>query len=209
MPLEPSYVTTGEIRDFLVIGDGVDDFELDRVASTASRMIDQYTNRQFGGVTLASTRFYDSLRSGRGYFFEPFIAPIDDVMDTTDLVVRYASSPGGAYDVTLGLNVDFSMQPINAEARNFPWTEIVFTTNAYPPHGGREIEVTARWGWTYVPDSIVEATLLQASRLFARRNSPYGIAGSPEMGSEMRLLSRVDPDVAVALKKYKRWWTGF
>ena len=53
-----------------------------------------------------------------------------------------------------------------------------------------------------------EATLLQASRLAARRDSPFGVAGSPDAGSEMRLLARVDPDVAVALEPYRRRiWT--
>ena len=55
--------------------------------------------------------------------------------------------------------------------------------------------------WTPIsPLSIVGLTgVPEASRWFARRNSPYGIAGSPEMGSELRLLAKLDPDVAVML----------
>jgi len=49
-----------------------------------------------------------------------------------------------------------------------------------------------------------EACLLQSSRIAARRDSPFGVAGSPETGSELRLLDRVDPDVAVTLSRYRR-----
>lgn len=57
-----------------------------------------------------------------------------------------------------------------------------------------------------IPAGVTQACLLQASRFFARRYSPFGIAGSPENGSELRLLSRVDPDVAVVLAPYRVWW---
>jgi len=55
-----------------------------------------------------------------------------------------------------------------------------------------------------VPTTVKQATLLQASRVFARREAPFGVAGSPDMGSELRLLEKVDPDVAVMLVPYVR-----
>jgi hypothetical protein len=64
------------------------------------------------------------------------------------------------------------------------------------------------WGWDAVPDAVKEATLLQGSRLDFRRVAPAGVAGSPETGSEVRLLARVDPDVAVSLKDFIRWWAA-
>ena len=72
----------------------------------------------------------------------------------------------------------------------------------------RELAITGLWGWPAVPTSVKVATLLQASRFAIRRDSPYGIAGSPSEGSELRLLAAVDPDVKVAIgKKYRReWW---
>lgn len=57
----------------------------------------------------------------------------------------------------------------------------------------------ASFGLVDVPAVVRQACLIQASRLFARKNSPYGIAGSPEAGSEMRLLDRIDPDVSALL----------
>jgi hypothetical protein len=66
------------------------------------------------------------------------------------------------------------------------------------------VRVTALWGWSAVPPAIEQATLLQASRLLIRRDSPYGVAGSPEAGTEIRLLARLDPDVDVAVAPYRR-----
>jgi hypothetical protein len=43
---------------------------------------------------------------------------------------------------------------------------------------------------------------MQASRLLSRRDAPFGIAGSPEMGSEMRLLAKLDPDVDLLVQPY-------
>jgi len=47
------------------------------------------------------------------------------------------------------------------------------------------------------------ATLIQASRLFVRRQSPFGIAGSPDLGT-VRLSSRVDADVEALLRPFRK-----
>jgi hypothetical protein len=72
------------------------------------------------------------------------------------------------------------------------------------------VTISAVWGWDEVPTTVEQATLLQASRFHARRFSPYGVAGSPEAGSEMRLLAKLDPDVELALGRASlvRWWAA-
>jgi hypothetical protein len=62
-----------------------------------------------------------------------------------------------------------------------------------------------------VPPSIPAALLLQASRLNKRRDSPFGIAGSPSAqgAGEVRLLARLDPDFITTLKPYvRKWWAA-
>ena len=66
------------------------------------------------------------------------------------------------------------------------------------------MSVTATFGWAAVPATIHNACLLQASRFFADRNMPHGIAGSPDLGNELRLLAKVHPDVEVMVTPYKR-----
>ncbi|MDX2921298.1 hypothetical protein PV370_25695, partial [Streptomyces sp. NE06-03C] len=73
-----------------------------------------------------------------------------------------------------------------------------------PPfsHGvvGAGVQVTARWGWPAVPDEIVQATLIQAARLYKRKDSPEGVTGSAEWG--VVRLSRRDPDVWALIEHY-------
>lgn len=58
-----------------------------------------------------------------------------------------------------------------------------------------------------VPAAVKYANMLQAARLWQRRHAPFGVAGSVELGSEVRLLDELDRDVQRALKRYrKQWW---
>jgi hypothetical protein len=51
-----------------------------------------------------------------------------------------------------------------------------------------------------VPDDVRHAMLIWCNRLVARRNSPEGIVGSPEMG--VASIGRWDPDVGRLLAPY-------
>ncbi|MFC8456442.1 hypothetical protein ACFUJ0_06100 [Streptomyces sp. NPDC057242] len=55
------------------------------------------------------------------------------------------------------------------------------------------MRVGTRFGWPAVPDDITEAALIQAARLYRRKDSPEGVTGSAEWG--VVRLSRRDPDV--------------
>lgn len=183
---EPSYATVGELKAYVSIPDDdtVDDTELSGKIAAASRSIDHHTRRQFGQVDAGEQRDYPIVC--RGVFK---VLLIDDLMDTTGLVVEVA---GAAVVPTY-------FHPANAAQKGMPYTRIFL-----PVDSSGVAQVTALWGWSAVPETIKEATLLQASRLFKRRDAPFGVAGSPELGSEMRLLAKVDPDVAVMLRKYVR-----
>jgi hypothetical protein len=105
----------------------------------------------------------------------------------------------------------YDLEPINASGVGRPWTCVVVSKNStvFPtPAGRNDITVTGLWGWTSVPDTIVQATKLQALRFFKRNEAPFGIAGSPDLGNEGRLLARVDPDVSVMLNSHRRWWAS-
>jgi hypothetical protein len=126
-------------------------------------------------------------------------------MSMAGLVVAFDE----AEDETNGGTItDYVLGPRNAAADARPWTELVVrsTSDVQPTDLEGGLRVTALWGWSSVPAPIEQACLLQASRLLARRDSPHGVAGSPENGSEIRLLERLDPDVAVAVRPFKRVW---
>jgi len=64
--------------------------------------------------------------------------------------------------------------------------------------------VVSQWGWTAVPAQVPGAARIQLSRFDWRRDAPAGIAGSPDSGSEIRLLAKLDPDAIKALSGLAR-----
>ncbi|MGH9891081.1 MAG: phage gp6-like head-tail connector protein [bacterium] len=203
MPWAPPYVTTAQLRAYLRISDVVDDAEIALAVESASRAIDHAANRQFGLVAATEAREYTA-RFDRG--LQRWVTDIDDLANTTGLVVESDNDDDGIYgDDTWVLDTDYTLHPPNALDR--PWTLVVFRHKAdRPTTNPQGIRVTGNFGWSAVPRTIEQVTLLQASRIFTRRNSPYGISGSPDLGGELRLLARVDPDVEVALRPYRRVW---
>jgi uncharacterized phiE125 gp8 family phage protein len=195
MAWAPDYVTTAELRAFLRVNDSDDDTQLAVAIAAASRAIDQHTGRQFGVVGSAEERFYTAVWDRH---LCRWLVDVDDLMSTSGLVVEIDGTATTTY----------TKEPRNAAAKGRPWTSLVFDTDSTTlPTGDRdEIAVTALWGWSAVPTPVKQACYLQASRFHARRDSPYGVAGSPEQGNELRLLARVDPDVAVSLGPYIRRW---
>lgn len=193
MAWAPDYTTADLLASYLRIPDDVDDVELAAAVTAASRAIDEVTNRQFGLVDPAESRTYTARPDYEcGYW----VVDVDDFQTTTGLVVTIDGDPVAT----------FAKEPLNAAAKVRPWTRIAFTADSehQPSIAPYQVAVTAKWGWTAVPGTIVQATLLQASRIFKRRDAPFGVAGSPDQGSELRLLARVDPDVAVTLRGFTR-----
>lgn len=201
MAWKPAYVSTADLRAFRRITDTLDDAILGLAIEGASRAIDRHTRRQFGVVDAAEERRYTPYRDRRPMRHRPrWVVPIDDLMTQDDLAVSVAATSAPI--------TTFHLRPPNEVKKGRPWTELVVDARADVVLFGDEdeIAVTARWGWTSVPDAVREAALLQASRLASRRSSPYGVAGSPETGSELRLLERLDPDVAITLTDFVRDW---
>lgn len=207
MAWKPDYVTVADLKTHLRIptADTADDATLALVATTASRAIEQETNRQFGQVDTATARVYTW--EGDLIDMRPALE-VDDLVDVTGLAVAIDQNYDGTYEVSLTDAVDYDLWPFNAAADGLAYTHLVLrpTSRSWFPRFARAVQVTGLFGWAAVPTAIVEATLLQAARLFTRRVAPFGIAGSPEVGSELRLLAKVDPDVAVAVAPYRRHW---
>lgn len=195
MPWKPDYITTAQLKSYLDISDTVDDVEMAVWCTASSRAIDDRCNRQFGQLAAPAARIYR-----RAPILNPetglWEMEIDDVQDVTGALVNgvaYASS--GAV-----------LLPDNAPADGEPWTRIGFTACPTPSYAGTPVTnvITMRWGWTAVPTQVVAAAKLQSNRWNARRRSPFGTAGSPDQGSEIRLLARLDPDVATVLAGLSR-----
>ena len=191
----PDYITVAQAKATERIGDAVDDLELAVDVTSASRAIDDHCNRQFGALDDPEERAYTAWYD---YDLGRWRVDIDDLQDSAELVITI-----GGTAVT-----DYILSPANAVKEGKAWTEIIFgrDAEAQPDCELYGVLASAPWGWTItgIPVPVTKATRLQTSRFAARRESPYGVVGSPQQGSELRLLTRVDPDVAVALRGYRR-----
>lgn len=208
MSWAPDYVTESQLKSYLRISTGStqDDAELAFAITAASRAVDHACNRQFGIVGSAEARvytpFYDRRRAR-------WTVDVDDFPSTSTLAIAVDDDDDDVFDVTISTTA-VRKYPFNAPDVGYPYTKLIINpaSTSAPTSGEGTVQVTAKFGWSSVPDVVEQATLMQASRFFARRNSPYGIAGSPEIGSELRLLNKLDPDVDLALQSVKRRWAA-
>ena len=188
MAWAPDYVTVDDAADYLRIGDTDDDVLLGYWVTAASRAIDRACGRQFGSVSPAEDRIYRG-RPVWSAHHQLWLVDVDDVQDITGMTID------GEDLVTAGA----TMLPDNASADGMPYTAIGFDACPEMP-----LTASAPWGWAEFPQGVVSACLLQVARFAVRRDSPFGVAGSPQTGSELRLLARLDPDVAVMLRPFLR-----
>lgn len=196
MTWAPDYTTIADVKTYLRIGDTADDALLAEAITAASRAIDSITNRQFGQTASTEARKYTPSWSDH---LNRWTIGIDDLMDATGLTVA----------LTAGAITLYTLTPVNAAARTRPWIRIVIdkASTVKPVFDDTlpsSATVTAKWGWTAVPATVAAATKIQAARFFKRRDAAFGVAGSPELGSELRLLAKADPDVAFMLRPYTR-----
>lgn len=186
MAMTNPYASLAQVKAALRITDSVDDTLLEMNIEAASRAIDEYTNRNFYNAGTA-VRYYapsDSLN-----------VDIDDLISLTSLETMSDDEPN--YDTTWGAD-DYQLEPLNGIADGIaqPYNHIRAVGDYTFLTLGNEatIKVTGVWGWATTPIQVTQATVIQASRIYKRLDSPLGII-SGELGS-MRIGSRLDPDVA-------------
>jgi hypothetical protein len=194
---KPDYVSAAELKAWERIDDAVDDTQLALIVTASSRAVDRHTGRQFGLVAAAEERRYTARWDRRRC---RWVIEIDDIMSTTGLTFTVEAGQIDTYD----------LEPINAAQEGRPWERVVVAPGSavQPTALAHGVTGDGLWGWSAVPATVKLASRLQSARFVARRDSPYGVAGSPELGSELRLLAKVDPDVGLMLGEYVRWWAA-
>lgn len=183
-----TYVTLGLLKDALKITDTGRDDLLNQALASASRSVDAYTGRRFYADSSASARTWRTRgRVARGGDGDLLL--VDDISSLTGLVVELGDG------TTWTTVTDYFTEPDNALVRGEAITGLRYDMGCWST--SRRVRVTARWGWPSVPEPVVQATLIQAARLFRRKDSPEGVTGSAEFG--LVRVSRVDPDVQALL----------
>ena len=194
------YTTLSDVKNALQIEDTLDDTAIEAAILTASRQIDEYCQRFFyqeGSQAFPATRYYTA--------YSPWYVETDDIVQITQLACDpdFDQSYSQIWNVT-SAPLDVMYEPVNNPLKGWPWTRILaIGSYVFPYFFPQTVRVSGIFGFPEVPYEVELACKIQASRLFVRKQSPFGIAGSVELGT-VRLNSRLDPDVEMLLKTFRR-----
>ena len=203
MTITNGYATRNQVKAALRIGtaDTLDDDLIDNCVGAASRLIDGYCNRRFWQSGTAEARIFQAEDS--------FYCSIDDIAGTA-LTLKSSTQADGTFDLTWSRS-DYQLEPLNGNLDGLTWSydkiravgDYLFpTVNAN--YGEQAlVQVTAIFGWPSVPEPITQATIIQASRIFKRYDSPLGVAGFGDLGA-IRVSRYLDPDMAQLVEPYRR-----
>lgn len=200
MALTNAYTTLQTVKAALRITDNVDDTLIENAINTASRMIDGYCQREFYNAGTAARVFAAS---------DELYVDIDDLAGTA-ITLQTDDQANGAFDITWTPS-DYQLEPLNGNLDGLTWSydkiravgDYLFpTVNAN--YGEQAlVQVTAIFGWPSVPEPVTQATIIQASRIFKRYDSPLGVAGFGDLGA-IRVSRFLDPDMAQLVEPYRR-----
>lgn len=193
MAITNGYATLADVKAALKIQDNLDDSLLEIAVESASRLIDGYTGRYFYNAGTA-TRNYAANDS--------WTVTIDDLQSVSE--VATTDEVGNAY--TVWTTNDYQLEPLNGLSGGLtqPYTSIrAVNQYVWPFLADRAlVRITGVWGWASIPTAVKQATILQASRIFKRNDSPLGVAGFGDMGV-VRVGARLDPDVQHLVDPYR------
>ena len=181
------YATLATLKRLLNLetADTTSDDLLTQALEAASRGIDRMCGRRFWLDPAPVARTFNP--SGRTVATESGDRlVVNDLGSVTGLTVETGS--GGSYSAV----TTYETGPDNALADARPVTSLLSLGGSWG-YGAARVRITGRWGWPAVPAEVVQATQIQALRLYRRKDSPDGVTGSAEWG--VVRLSRVDPDV--------------
>ncbi len=202
------YVDKAAVKANIGLSGTSQDTNIDRAIDAACRLIDNYCGRNFYETSSAEVKFFTPSHTD-------YIC-VDDISRTTSLVVQLDTTDNGTHDTTLTLDTDFYLLPVNPNPNLIessttyydPYTELrILTTRSserFDPMIVKNIKITAYWGFSKVPEAIETAALIQAVRLWKRKDSPFNVFGSESTGT-IQLFNKMDPDAKELIKAYRKY----
>lgn len=193
MAITNGYASLADVKAALRITDSVDDSLLEMAIESASRLIDGYAYRYFYNAGTATRDFVAE---------DSYLTIIDDLISISEL--KTTDEIGNEY-VTWSAS-DYQLRPVNGkmDGLSVPYTSILSTDDLLFNKLGEQalVRVTGVWGWAAVPIAIKQATVIQASRIYKRLDSPLGVAGFGDLGA-IRVGRALDPDVEQLVMPYR------
>jgi hypothetical protein len=199
-----AYASSAAVKDAIGITDTNEDPNIEVARGAASRQIDGFCGR--------GRKFWqDSSVVARYYFGCGNVLYVDDISTATGLIVKVDQGDDGTFETTLTIDTDFKLHPLNAAAEYpvRPWTRIVLLNNTLssfvPLSSGRaNVEVTAKFGWSAIPDAVERATVLQARSIFKAPDTTFGVFAAG-LDGQARNIPALDPVARALLEDFVRW----
>jgi hypothetical protein len=201
MAITNGYCTLAQVKAALRITDSTDDTLLEGSVESASRLIDGYAMRSF----------YNAGTAARVFSTNDSLYVQTDDMAGTAVTIETSTLGDGVWDVTFAAT-DYQLEPLNGTLDGITWAydrvravgDYVFpTTSVLQGEGQALVRITATWGWPAIPKAIETATIIQATRIFKRFDSPLGVAGFGDFGA-VRVSRFLDPDVEQLVQPYRK-----
>jgi hypothetical protein len=203
MTVTNGYCSTDDVREEL--GDAASRLAgpvIERSINAASRAIDRYCGRRFWLDAAVTTRLFSPID-------DYLCLDVQDIGSSVGLIVKTDEALTGTFARTWTAT-DYQLEPLNQDVvaagdtgTAFAWWRIRAVANLWFPVSRLSrptVSITAKFGWSAIPDDVTQACILKSVALFKRKDAPYGVAGFGDQGAIR--ISRSDPDVESLLAPY-------
>lgn len=172
------------------VSDPENDDDLERAIESACRSVEDHCHRKFWKNTEDEERIYTPR-------YADCIFSKDDIVEIVELATD--EDGDGIYE-RVWLESDYVLWPANAALDNKPYRHVELARKGrYSfPVAKNALQITGVFGWPAVPKQVESAVLLQASRWYERRNSPFGVVAVTDVAA-VTVKNDLDPDVQVLL----------
>lgn len=193
----PNYVSVGDVKAVLGIGDSDDDTVVHQTLDAVERMIEDHTGRFFypdGSSGSPAERLYVAE--------DARLVWTDDIVSVDTVTID--DDDDDAVDTDLAAS-DFRLEPLNADKKSRPFTRLAIKLGANDTFNrGRLVRVRGVFGWPSIPDTVTRAVVIQTERIFkVQKEAPFGVAPMPGFdGAGIRMMNRLDPNVETMLAPY-------
>lgn len=144
-------VTLQQARNYLGMTDAEEtdmNGEIEAAITRASRLITQYTGREFASVAGSPTRTFAYEGGGVLQLKNRSLRSITTIVIDTD-----TDTP------TTLTTSDYALMPVGGDIDNIYTHILLYVGDPVLPKKWREVQITGSWGYTSIPADVVEAVL--------------------------------------------------
>ena len=199
------YISAADLKAYIGLSGSGQDTNISNAILGASRQIDRICKRRFWQDSTTQVKTFTPVSN--------LFLDTPDISTTTGLIVKTDSTDNGTYDTTLTINTDFIVTPTNprllgtGSGEHEPVTQIrILNTRSserFDPDIINNVQITAKFGFAVIPEDVKQATLIQALRLFKRKDTPFNVFGNEQTGT-VELFNKFDPDAMSLIKNFRR-----